>query len=85
MSLRMLVLSLVLLSELRIWCCCKLWCGSQMWLRSSVAVTVVQACSHSYNSTRGLGIFLCHRCGHKKNTFKSQKYFHGSFHIFLYY
>ena len=32
------VRSLVLLSGLRIQCCCELWCRSQMWLGSRVAV-----------------------------------------------
>ena len=31
-SMRMWVQSLVLLSGLRIWCCCELWCRLQMWL-----------------------------------------------------
>ena len=33
--------SLVLLSELRIRCCCELWCRLQTRLRSGVAVAVV--------------------------------------------
>ena len=40
-SMRMWVRSLALLSELRIWCCCKLQCRSQGWLVSHVAVSVV--------------------------------------------
>ena len=40
-SMRMQVQSLVLISGLRIWCCCKLWHRSQRWFRSSVAVAVV--------------------------------------------
>ena len=42
-TVRLKVQSLVLLSGLRIWCCCELWCRSQMWLRSRVAVAVAVA------------------------------------------
>ena len=40
-TVRLWVLSLALLSGLRIWRCCELWCRSQTWLRSGVAVAVV--------------------------------------------
>ena len=40
-SMRIQILSLALLSKLKIWHCCKLHCRSQMRLRSSVAVAVV--------------------------------------------
>ena len=60
---RLRVQSLVLLSGLRIWCCCELQCRSQTWLRSgvavAVAVAVAEASSCSSDSTPGLGTSIC--------------------------
>ena len=45
------VLSLVLLSGLRIQCCLELGCRSQKWFRSGVAVAVVETGSYSSDLT----------------------------------
>ena len=63
---RMRVWSLVLLSGLRIWCCCRLQCRSQTLLGSSIAVAVVSTCSCGSNSTPSLGNSIHHRCSCKK-------------------
>ena len=45
----------------------------QLWLRSSVAVTVVEAGNYSSNSTPSLGTSICHRWGHEKTKKKKKK------------
>ena len=60
------VLSLTLISGLRIWHCHELWSRSQTQLGSGVAVAVVQARSHSSDSTPSLGTSIFHRCSPKK-------------------
>ena len=58
---RLWVLSLALLTGLRIWHCRELWSRLQTWLGSCVAVAVVQAGGYSSDSTPSLGTFICHR------------------------
>ena len=70
-SMRTQVRSLVLLSGLRIQCCCELWYRLQTWFGSHVAVAVVQAGRYSSNSIPSLGTSICHRCGTKKIKRKS--------------
>ena len=67
------VRSLVLLSELRIQCCCKLWCRSQRRLGSHVAVAVVEAGSCRSNSTPHLGTSICLVCSPKKPKKKKKR------------
>ena len=43
-----------------------LWWRPQVQLGSGVAGAVALASSYSSNSTSGLGISICHRCGPKK-------------------
>ena len=54
------VLSLDLLSGLRILHCHELWCRSKTKLGSGIAVAVVQAGSYISNSTPNLGTSICH-------------------------
>ena len=72
-SMRMWVQSLASISGLRMQHCCKLWCRLQMQLGSGVAMTVVQACSGSSNSTPSPGTSMCYRCGPKRKKEKERK------------
>ena len=72
LSLKMWVQSLAWLSELRIWCFCKLWHRSQMWLRPGVAMAVVYACSFTSSWTPNLGTSICPSCGPKKKKRKKK-------------
>ena len=67
------VQSLVSLSRLKIWHCCKLQCRSEMRLRSSVAVAVLQASSYGSHSTPSLGNSICCGYGPKKTKIKIPK------------
>ena len=68
------VLSLALLSGLRIQRCSELWCRWQTWLLGSgVVVAVVQAGSYSSHSTPSLGTSICHRCGRLKKKKEEEK------------
>ena len=58
--------SLVLLSGLRIRCCCELWCRSQTLLGSGVAVALAQVGSNSSHQTLSLGTSICHGSGPRK-------------------
>ena len=55
------VLSLALLSGLRIQHCCELWCMSQTQLGSGITVALAQAGGYRSNWTPSLGTSIC--CG----------------------
>ena len=80
---RMQVRLLASLSGFRIWHCHELWCRSQTLLRSCIAVAVGLASSYSSNSTTGLGISICHRCGPKKKNKIKEYNRHNIKHPFL--
>ena len=65
-SMRTQVRSLASLSGLRMQHCYERWCNSQMMLRSGIAVAVVQASSHSSDSTPSLETSISHGWGPKK-------------------
>ena len=65
---RMQVLSLALLSVLRIWRSCELWCGSGMWLVSRVAVDVAVARIYSSDLAPSMGTSTFHGCGPEKTS-----------------
>ena len=63
---RMSVQSLISLSGLRTWRCCKLQGRSQTQFRSGVAVAMMKASSCSSDLTPSLGTCICCRCALKR-------------------
>ena len=66
-TMRLQVLSLALLSALRIPPCHEIWCGSQTGLGSGVVMAVVQDGSRSSDSTLSLGTSICRGCDNCPN------------------